>query len=152
MTEKTLLFKMAKTDDEMSNIVNHTTDAFITGLVDSNQWTVDGLKIEVKDGWEIYGAICQDEVVAAIFMKDNKNTLFTKNTPIKLDFQGNGFSHIIKEFYEDEANSRKVNKIINYCPSDNFRMISLNEGHNYKRTGNTIGTNNDIDEWEKHLS
>ena len=43
-------------------------------------------------------------------------------------------------------------KFVNYCPMDNFRMISLNEGHDYKKTGNTLGNNKDIIEWEKVIN
>jgi len=44
-----------------------------------------------------------------------------------------------------------VERVVNYCQADNFRMISLNEGHNYKKTGNTFGDNNEIIEWEKFV-
>ncbi|MDA8793583.1 hypothetical protein N9N67_10060 [Bacteriovoracaceae bacterium] len=151
MNEKKLVFKPAKTDQDIANIVNHTTDAFVSGLTSKEQWSLEGLKDEAEEGWEIFGALCEEEVVAAVFIKYAPKSLLTKNTPIKLEYQGNGFSHIIKEFYEDEAITRKADKIINYCPSDNFRMISLNEGHKYEKTGNKFGKNNNIDEWEKHI-
>jgi predicted GNAT family acetyltransferase len=92
-----------------------------------------------------------DEIVAAVLMRKDGDTLFTKNTPIKMAFQGNGFSHQIKNFYEEEAKKQHIRKVINYCPVDNFRMIALNESHGYKRTGNSFGTSNNIIEWVKVL-
>jgi hypothetical protein len=61
------------------------------------------------------------------------------------------FSHMIKDWYEDIAKDKGIKKILNYCPFDNFRMISLNERHNYKKTGNMLGKANTIIEWEKVL-
>jgi hypothetical protein len=68
-----------------------------------------------------------------------------------MNFQGNGFSHMIKDFYEEVASDSGLARIVNYCPFDNFRMISLNERHDYKKTGNTLGDNSSIIEWEKNL-
>jgi hypothetical protein len=58
---------------------------------------------------------------------------------------------MIKNFYENEAKKAQVNKVVNYCPVDNFRMIALNESHGYKRTGNSFGLNQNIIEWVKVL-
>ena len=70
---------------------------------------------------------------------------------IKMAFQGNGFSHQIKNFYEEEAKKQHLARLINYCPMDNFRMVALNESHGYKRTGKAFGVANNIIEWVKVL-
>lgn len=151
MTDKKLIFKQTKTEADMINLINHNSDAFVTGIT-SSKWNLEDLQKEAALGWEIFSAIFENQIVAAVFMKNDKNsTLATKNTPIKLEFQGNGFSHIIKEFYEDEAINRKLSRITNLCPDDNFRMISLNEGHSYHRTGLAYDDNDKIEIWEKKI-
>jgi hypothetical protein len=144
-----LIFKEAKKEDEIINISKFDIQAF-TDAQDFS-WTLDNLKKEVKTGWKLYAVIAEEEIVAAVLLKADGDTLFSKNTPIKMAFQGNGFSHMIKNFYEDEAKKFHVRKVINYCPVDNFRMIALNESHGYKRTGKSFGINQNIIEWVKVL-
>ena len=144
-----LIFKEAKKEDEIINISKFDIQAF-TDAQDFS-WTLDNLKKEVKTGWKLYAVIAEEEIVAAVLLKADGDTLFSKNTPIKMAFQGNGFSHMIKNFYEDEAKKVHVRKVINYCPVDNFRMIALNESHGYKRTGKSFGINQNIIEWVKVL-
>ena len=55
-----------------------------------------------------------------------------------------------EEFYEEIALEKKIKKIINLCPVDNFRTIALNESHGYSRTGLTH-QDGEIVEWEKCL-
>jgi predicted GNAT family acetyltransferase len=147
MDEKNLFFKEVKKEDEIVDISNFDVQVF----TDSQdfQWNLPNIKKEIKSGWKLFSVNFSNETVAAVFLKTDKDTLFTKNTPIKLSFQGNGFSHQIKEFYEDEASRLKLKRVVNYCPVDNFRMIALNESHGYKRTGHTLGNNHSIVEWEK---
>jgi predicted GNAT family acetyltransferase len=149
MEERHLVFKEAKKEDEVLNLSKFDIQAF-TDTQDFS-WTLDNIKKEVKTGWKLYSVTTEDEIVAAVLMKKDGDTLFTKNTPIKMAFQGNGFSHLIKEFYEDEAKRAQIRRVINYCPVDNFRMIALNESHGYKRTGNAFGVNQNIIEWVKVL-
>lgn len=144
-----LVFKEAKKEDEVVNLSKFDVQAF-TDTQDFS-WSLDNIKKEVKTGWKLYSVITEDEIVAAVLMKKDGDTLYTKNTPIKMAFQGNGFSHMIKNFYEGEATKAHVKKVINYCPVDNFRMIALNESHGYKRTGNIFGNNQNIIEWMKVL-
>lgn len=150
MSEKSLIFKLTESEDEVKNIYNHNVQVF-TDTQDFG-WTFENIKSEIKDGWKLYSVFVDDIIIAALFIKADNGTLFTKNTPIKMQYQGNGFSHFIKEFYEEEAVKLGMGKVINYCPVDNFRMISLNEGHKYKKTGNTLGNNEDIIEWEKTVN
>jgi hypothetical protein len=150
MEEKLPLhFKEAKKEEEIVNLSKFDIQAF-TDTQDFS-WSVDNLKKEVKTGWKLYAVMTEEEIVAAVLLKKDGDTLFSKNTPIKMAFQGNGFSHMIKNFYEDEAKKAQANKVINYCPVDNFRMIALNESHGYKRTGNSFGLNQNIIEWVKVL-
>ncbi len=144
-----LIFKETKKEEEVVNVSKFDIQAF-TDTPDFS-WSLDNLKKELKTGWKLYSVMTDDEIVAAVLVKREGDTLFTKNTPIKMAFQGNGFSHQIKNFYEEEAKKNQIHKVINYCPVDNFRMISLNESHGYKRTGKAFGISNNIIEWVKVL-
>ncbi len=144
-----LNFKEAKKEEELVNLSKFDIKAFTD--VQDFSWTLDNIRKEVRTGWKLYSVLADEEIVAAVLMKKDGDTLFTKNTPIKMAFQGNGFSHQIKNFYEEEAKKTHIRKVVNYCPVDNFRMISLNESHGYKRTGNAYGVGNNIIEWEKVL-
>jgi predicted GNAT family acetyltransferase len=146
---KQLIFKEAKKEEEVVNLSNFDIQAF-TDAQDFS-WTLDNIKKEVKTGWKLYSVMSDNEIVAAVLMRKEGDTLFTKNTPIKMAFQGNGFSHKIKNFYEEEARKQQIRRVVNYCPMDNFRMIALNESHGYKRTGNAFGISNNIIEWVKVL-
>lgn len=149
MTKLKISKVSSKSEAQVSAIYNFNVQAF----ADSQDfaWTKDNIKNEMKSGWELFSVDVDEEIVCALFLKKGPNTLFTKNTPVKINFQGNGFSHEIKNFYEEYAKDQNLKKIINYCPKDNFRMISLNEGHNYKKTGNTVEGNTNIIEWIKEL-
>lgn len=146
---KPLIFKEARKDEEVVNLSRFDIQAF-TDTQDFS-WTLDNIKKEVKTGWKLYSVMTDDEIVAAVLMRKEGDTLFTKNTPIKMAFQGNGFSHQIKNFYEEEAKKSHIRRVVNYCPDDNFRMIALNESHGYRRTGNALGVSNNIIEWVKVL-
>lgn len=144
-----LVFKESRSKEEISDIYNFNVQAF-TDIQDFD-WSEQNIKKEIKDGWKLFSVEYEQDIVAAVFLKEDEKTLLTKNTPIKMDYQGNGFSHKIKDFYELYANENGINTIINYCPFDNFRMISLNERHDYQKTGNVFGKNNQIVEWQKKL-
>ncbi len=146
---KNLIFKEAKKEEEVVNLSKFDIQAF-TDTPDFS-WTLDNIKREVKIGWKLFSVMTDSEIVAAVLIRKDGDTLFTKNTPIKMAFQGNGFSHQIKHFYEEEAKKSLINKVVNYCPVDNFRMIALNESHGYKRTGNAFGMSKNIIEWVKVL-
>ena len=146
---KPLVFKEAKKEEDVVNLSRFDIQAF-TDTQDFS-WTLDNIKKEVKTGWKLFSVMTDNEIVAAVLMRKEDDTLFTKNTPIKMAFQGNGFSHQIKHFYEEEAKKHQIHRVVNYCPVDNFRMIALNESHEYKRTGNAFGVNNNIIEWVKVL-
>ncbi|MCO4753450.1 MAG: hypothetical protein KC478_03160 [Bacteriovoracaceae bacterium] len=144
-----LEFKKSESDQEIKDIFNFNAKAFAESQ--DFTWSEDNIKKEIKEGWKLYSVSYDDDIVAALFLKKDDGTLLTKNTPIKLIYQGNGFSHKIKDFYEKVAKENSMKRIVNYCPSDNFRMISLNEGHDYTKTGKTFGPHDEILEWEKHL-
>lgn len=147
---KKLVFKLSASDQDIQDIQEFNAQAF--AATEDFDWSMGSMKQEIKEGWNLYSVNCDDDIVAAILMKEEGDALYTKNTPIKLTFQGNGFSHQIKEFYEEAARSAKLKKVYNYCPFDNFRMIALNEGHDYQKTGKTFGENEQIVEWEKTLN
>lgn len=149
MPDSVLQFKEIKKEEDITNIANFDIQAF----ADSQdfRWSVDNIKNELKVGWKLYSVQYGPETVAAMFIKNDKETLFTKNTPIKMAFQGNGFSHQIKDFYELEAARLKLSKVVNYCPDDNFRMIALNESHGYKRAPETLKGAKGMIVWEKNI-
>lgn len=148
MSEKELLISPSKTEKEITEIYNFNVKAFAE--MEDFSWSLENLKKEVKNGWNIYSVTFDGDIVCALFLKHQDNSLLTKNTPIKMNFQGNGFSHIIKDFYEEYAKDNDMSTVYNYCPVDNFRMISLNEGHDYIKTGEKLeGTN--LEEWIKSL-
>lgn len=147
MTESKLEFVLGKSEEHLNEIYNFNVHAFADSQDFS--WTKENIKNEIKRGWSPYSVKVGKEVVCVLFTKKEGSSLFTKNTPLKIDYQGQGFSHQIKDFYEDLANQFGVEEIFNYCPEDNFRMISLNEGHDYVKTGQKIGPKKNIIEWVK---
>lgn len=149
MSDNTLTFIESSTEKEIQEIYNFNVQAFADAQ--DFDWSVNNLKNEIKDGWTLFSVSFDSNIVAALFLKAIDGTLYTKNTPIKMNFQGNGFSHMIKDFYEDVAKDLGVNRIVNYCPFDNFRMISLNERHSYYKTGNTLDNGKHLEEWEKNI-
>lgn len=135
-----LKFKIAKNTKDLEKIVNYDVEAFsdTAGV----EWSMEGLKKEMKEGWEVYSVWAEEglvdekaskEIMAVLFVKVEDKVLHTKNTPIKMSYQGQGFSHLIKEFFEDMAKKGKFKEIVSYCLLDNFRAISLNETHGYTR-------------------
>jgi hypothetical protein len=149
MSEKKFTFKECKTESEINDIYNFNVQAF----ADSHDfaWTADNIKNELENGWILYALKSNKDVICALFVKREKNILLTKNTPIKMNYQGQGHSHSIKEFYENIAKESGVKELYNYSPVDNFRMISLNEGHGYKKTGKTLTGNQELIEWVKPI-
>ena len=150
MASSPLTFSTPLSDDDLLKIYNYNVQVF-TDTPDFN-WSLDNIKQEIKDGWKLYSVSAEDEqIVAALFVKQTTDSLLTKATPIKLEYQGNGFSHLIKEFCEQMAKKQKLKKVVNYCRKDNFRMISLNETHGYARTGRAIDGDANLVEWEKNI-
>ncbi len=144
-----LTFKKAKTEKDIKSIHDYNIDAFSDSP--DFKWTFEEIKGEVADGWELYSLISDAEVVAAVFYKVEGDSLLTKNTAIKIDHQGAGLSHSIKEFFEKVAREQKLKKIYHYCRIDNFRMYSLNESHQYKKTPKKLGPEGLVVEWVKTL-
>ncbi len=143
-----LRFKKASSNKDYQDIFNHTIDAF-SDSPDFN-WTIEEIKREVNDGWVVYSASVEDEIIAAVFIKKVGKDLLSKNTAIKMDHQGSGFSHDIKRFIEKEGKVLGAKKIYHYCRIDNFRMYSLNESHGYKQTKREIDTDQTV-EWIKEI-
>lgn len=144
-----LTFKKAKTEKDIKSIHDYNIDAFSDSP--DFKWTFEEIKKEVADGWELYSLISDDEVVAAVFYKIETDSLLTKNTAIKIDHQGAGLSHTIKEFFEKVAREKKLKRIYHYCRIDNFRMYSLNESHQYKKTPRKLGPEGLVVEWMKPI-
>ena len=144
-----LKFENAKSKSELQKVYDYTTDAF-SDSPDFN-WNLDEIKKEIKDGWELTAAYnTKDEIVAAAFIRVDGNALLTKNTGLKINHQGSGYSHQIKEYFEKTAKQKKVKSIYHYCRIDNFRTYSLNESHGYKKTPKTSGDGLVV-EWLKKI-
>ena len=145
--KNTLRFIKCNTEDDLKKLYNYDVDVFAeAGDFD---WSLNNLKKEKKQGWEIYSVELSDETIAAVFLRFDKDLLATKNTSIKMTFQGQGFSHRIKDFYEHLARSHNMSSILHYCAIDNFRAIALNESHGYVRL-RTLKSG-EVIEWEKKL-
>jgi len=147
--DKKLNFILTKSQDEIEDVYNYDVEVF-TDSPDF-EWSLSSLKEEMQSGWQIFSARLNEEIVAVAFLKEKDSSLLTKNTPIKMVYQGNGFSHQIKEFFEGEAKTRKIKELKHYCSSHNFRMISLNENHGYFRTPRAFDGNKYLTEWRKIL-
>lgn len=145
-----LKFQKAKSNKDIQNICDYNIDAF-SDSPDFN-WNMDEIQNEVAEGWELYSVMVDDEIIAALFFKTDKDTLYTKNTAVKVSYQGSGFSHKIKEYFEKVGRDKGLKHIIHYCRIDNFRMYSLNESHGYRKTPNKFGPDGQVVEWIKDLN
>ena len=144
-----LNFHEVKNQDEFDQIIRYDQSAFSTGV--GFEWSLKGLELEKKRGWKIIGVFNNEIVVASVLAKKEGKTLLTKTSPVKLDFQGNGFSHQIKDYLEDYAKKNKCLSIRHFCRSDDFRGISLNETHGYKKVNFPENDDENISLWEKTL-
>ena len=144
-----LKFQRAQSETDVQNVYEYNIDAF-SESPDFN-WNLDEIKKEIASGWDLYSANINDEVIAAVFLKKDRATLYSKTTSIKINFQGSGYSHKIKEFIEESAVKLKAKEIVNFCGIDNFRMYSLNESHGYTKTGRKLGNNGQVVEWVKEI-
>jgi len=144
-----LTFVLAKGNDDFKKIYEYNIDAF-SDTPDFN-WTLDDIQNEVKDGWDLYSVNLGKETIAAVFLKKEGDKLLSKNTAIKMNYQGSGFSHMIKNFIEDTAKKKHTRSILHYCRIDNFRMYSLNESHGYKKTHRRLGDKGQVVEWLKSV-
>jgi len=146
-----LVFKIASGKKRLQEIYNYNAEAF-SEIVDI-KWDLKQIKDEVESGWVVYSVSVEEgEIIAVCFVKEEGGVLRTKNTPIKIAYQGNEYSHRIKEFYESLAKKNKIKKIISYCSKDNFRMISLNQTHKYTQTKEfTDSEGHVLLEWTKIL-
>lgn len=144
-----LIFTKADKKKDIKNIFDYNIDAFSDSP--DFKWTYEELQNEVKNGWELYAVNLGDEIIAALFFRIEGKVLHSKNTAIKMNFQGSGYSHQIKEFFEDKALEHKAKQIYHYCRIDNFRMYSLNESHGYEKTLEKDSEQSLVVEWIKKI-
>lgn len=150
MDNDKLVFRKASSDQDIQDIFDHTIDAFSDSP--DFEWSMKGIKDEIKDGWELYAALLNDEIIAAALLKIEGDILHSKNTSTKMNYQGSGFSHKVKDFFETFAREKKLKKIVHYCRIDNFRMYSLNESHGFSKTDRKLGEDGQVVEWVKDLT
>lgn len=144
-----LTFKKANNTKDIQAIYQHNIDVFSD--TPDFEWSLNAIKSEVEDDWSLYGVYEGPEIVAALFYKKEGKKLLTKNTAIKMNFQGSGYSHKMKEFFEQTAHKLGAQEVYHYCSIDNFRAYSLNESHGYKKTEKKLGDKGQVVEWVKKL-
>ena len=142
-------FKKATNKKDIEAMYQHNIDVFSESP--DFEWSLNAIQEEVKDGWKLYGVYEGADIIAALFQKVDGKKLLTKNTAIKMTYQGSGYSHEIKEFFEKIAVENSINSIYHYCSIDNFRAYSLNESHKYKKTTKKLGDKKQVVEWVKKL-
>ncbi len=144
-----LVFNEVTKSDDIKKVFDYNIDAFSDSP--DFKWTLDDIKKEVKDGWHLYSVILNGEIISAAFCKLEGEVLHSKNTSIKIQHQGSGFSHRIMEFFESRAKELKSSSIVHYCSIDNFRQYALNESHGYVKTSRKLGKLGHTTEWVKLL-
>lgn len=145
-----LTFKKIASEEEIQQVYDYNIDAFSD--TPDFKWTLDDIRQEIAEGWELFAGFMDEEIIAALFFKVEKDALLTKNTAVKMNYQGSGYSHKIKDYFEKVAKKKKCKRIIHYCRIDNFRMYSLNESHGFEKTGRTYGNDVQVVEWSKKLN
>ena len=148
MSEEKLQFKLAKNKKDFQKVYEYNLSVFLDE--DEFPWSLKWLEEQHKNGYDIYLVEYGGEVMAALFVKVLQRGLFSMQTPLKLNFQGMGLSHQIKEYAEVLARQANLRDIYNYCAIENFRMMALNESHGYERTGRELPEKNLI-EWHKRF-
>ena len=149
--EAKLEFKRATSDRDIQKIYEYTIDAFVD-FSPETKWSIKEIKHELAEGWQLYGVLHKGQVISALFLKVQDGALLTKNTAIEQDYQGAGFSHRIKEFFEQQARANHLSKIIHYCAIDDFRMYSLNESHGYHKVNRSPVQEHLLTEWVRDLN
>ena len=146
-----LEFRPVTSKKALGELVSFILEAF--SETTAFQWSVESLKDEIKHGWKVFAVWYQDDIVAAVLTRMGTGEILTKHTGVKLPYQGKGLSHQIKEWFEAEARSNGLGTIFNYCQTDHFRTIALNERHGYVKTGRVEKLSDDLEviEWKKVL-
>jgi len=142
-----LKFVKCITEANIKRLYQYDVDVFAEAG-DFN-WSIENLLQELAHGWEIYSVELNTEIISAVFIKFESEILLTKNTSLKMPYQGQGLSHRMKEFFELFAKSHNAKEIHHVCAVDNFRAIALNESHGYIRVGTQ--KNGEVLEWKKVL-
>jgi RimJ/RimL family protein N-acetyltransferase len=145
-----LYFKHCTDSKDLRDVYNYEVDVFAEA--GDFLWSLEALEDEINRGWKIYAVRCDesgDEIISVLFVKLKQGDYFTKNTSLKLNFQGKGISHSIKEFFEMMALKTKAKNIVHFCAVDNFRSIALNESHGYLKID--CIKNGEILKWKKAL-
>lgn len=149
MSQNEISFIEVTSDKDIKKVFDHNLDAFSDSP--DFKWTLDDIKKEIKDGWKLFSVEVDEEIIAATFVKLEGKVLHCKNTSIKMQFSGSGFSHRVMEFFEVKAEELRAKSIIHYCAIDNFRQYSLNESHGYAKTDRRLGKDGLTTEWVKML-
>lgn len=144
-----LSFEAVSSQKNVKDVYDYNVEAFSDSP--DFKWTLDDIKKELEDGWKLYSVKLLDEIIAAVFVKKEGDKLLCKNTSIKMQYSGSGFSHRIMDFFEQTARELKAAKLVHYCSIDNFRQYSLNESHGYEKSPQRLGINGHTTEWIKQL-
>lgn len=144
-----LEFVSVQKDTELKNVYDFNMEAFSDSP--DFKWTFDDIKSEVRDGWCLFSVNLDQDIIAAAFYKMDGEVLHCKNTSIKMQYQGSGYSHRIMDFFEEKARELKARQIVHYCSIDNFRQYSLNESHGYTKSDRRLGRQGHTTEWIKSI-
>ena len=144
-----LVFKTISKVTEINDMVGNQKEVFSAEpLVIWNQESVEN---ELDEGWNLYTVLFNKDMVAGLFVKKQADKLITKNTHLNIQYQGNAFSHRIKEFYEELAENENCSSVVNLCGGDHFRTIALNESHGYILEKKDQSEGHEIQTWSKKI-
>ncbi len=152
LKKMSLKFYLCDNEEDILEVVNFNNKAFSD--IPQVEWSLDSIKHEMGNKWKLIAVESEEEseIIAVLFVKLDGDMLHTKNTSIKLPYQGQGCSHEIKEFYEEYAIDNSAKKIANVCHNTDFRTISLNEKHGYKKNeDSSLPSDSEFVEWKKVL-
>ena len=145
--KKEIKFVKTQSAKDVKEVFDFNIDAFSDSP--DFKWTLEDIKKELKDDWNLFSVNLGNEVIGAAFYKFEKKILYCKNTSIKMFYHGSGYSHCVMSFFDSVALELKASKIVHYCSIDNFRQYSLNESNGLKKTSNKLGVNGHTTEWVK---
>ena len=144
-----LVFKTVSNLGDINEMVNSHAEVFSAEpLV---LWNEESVKNELNAGWNLYTVLFNKDMVAGLFVKKQADRLVTKNTHLNIQYQGNAFSHRIKEFYEKLAEDENCSSVVNLCGGDHFRTIALNESHGYVLEEKDENEGHEIQIWSKKI-
>jgi predicted GNAT family acetyltransferase len=144
---QTPVFHKVNSSEDVSEVYNHNVEVFLESF--DFDWNPSAIMDQLKQGWRFYSVKIGEEIIAALFVYKTGKKLMSQHSNIKMEHRGNGHSHRLKEFIEDLAKQEGLEVVENICRQNDFRLISLNETHHYKRVEDS--DQGDFILWRKKL-